>query len=87
MLKPFRHTLTAHCLATTKLGTALSLPAAVAAARELVIFRDVPSVDELNSVLFGAPEVGRSTEPKTRSIGFHEATPPAQPAPTPRSDP
>ncbi len=82
MLKPFRHTLTALCLATTTLGTALSLPAAVANAQELVIFRDVPSVDELNSVLFGAPEAEESTAPKTRSIRFHEAAPPAQPAPT-----
>ena len=81
MLKPFQNTLTALCLATTTLGAALSLPAAVADAQELVIFRDVPSVDELNSVLFGAPE-GETAEPKTRSIRFHEAAPPAQPAPT-----
>lgn len=81
MLKPFRHSITALCLATTALGTALSFPSAVANAQELVIFRDVPSVEELNSVLFGAPE-GETAGPKTRSIRFHEAAPPAQPAPT-----
>jgi outer membrane protein OmpA-like peptidoglycan-associated protein len=81
MLKPFRHALTACCLATTTLGTVVSLPAAVADAQELVIFRDVPSVEELNSVLFGAPEE-ETAGPKTRSIRFHEAAPPAQPAPT-----
>ncbi len=85
MPKTFRHALTAFCLATTPLGvglgTVLALPVTVANGQELVIFRDVPSVEELNSVLFGAPEE-ETAGPKTRSIRFHEAAPPAQPAPT-----
>lgn len=53
--------------------------------QELVIFQDVPSVEELNAVLFGTPPDAAPAPIKTRAIRFHEQ--PAQPAPPPAPAP
>lgn len=82
MPQPPRLPLRALCVATTTLAAALAWPAAEATAQELVIFRDVPSVEELNSVLFGKADDPAPPEIKTRAIRFHEEPPPPQPAPT-----
>lgn len=83
---------------STTLASAVALamlaqlpPAAIHEARaqqagqELVIFQDVPSVEELNSVLFGTPPDAAPAPIKTRAIRFHDQ--PAQPAPPPAPAP
>jgi outer membrane protein OmpA-like peptidoglycan-associated protein len=66
-------------LVTTSLAVALALAwsATEAAAQEVVIFQDVPSVEELNAVLFGN-EAEAAAPMKTRAIRFHD-----EPAPSP----
>jgi len=79
-----------HCLtlaAAIALALAAPLPEAAAqgAGQELVIFQDVPSVDELNAVLFGTAPQAEPAPIKTRAIRFHEQ--PANPAPAPSPAP
>jgi OmpA-OmpF porin, OOP family len=49
--------------------------------QDIVLFQDVPSVEELNAVLFGGDAAAEPAPMKTRAIRFHEEQPPARPAP------
>ncbi len=64
-------------LVATSLAVALAWSATEAAAQDVVIFQDVPSVEELNAVLFGN-EAEAAAPMKTRAIRFHD-----EPAPSP----
>ncbi len=73
-------------LSTLFLSSALILAPLVAFAQETVIFQDVPTVDELNTVLFGKPTDQAAPPVKTRAIRFHgaaAAAPPQAAAPAP----
>jgi outer membrane protein OmpA-like peptidoglycan-associated protein len=65
-------------LTTISLALALVWPGADAPAQDVVLFQDVPSVEELNAVLFGNAEEA-AAEPKTRAIRFHDEPEPARP--------
>ena len=49
--------------------------------QDIVLFQDVPSVEELNAVLFGGDAAAEPAPMKTRAIRFHDEQPPARPAP------
>lgn len=53
------------------------------AGQELVIFQDVPSVEELNAVLFGNAQDAAPAPIKTRAIRFHDQPAAQAPAPAP----
>jgi outer membrane protein OmpA-like peptidoglycan-associated protein len=65
--------------------TAATVAAALAgqptpgAAQDVVLFQDVPSVEELNAVLFG--DDASPPPMKTRAIRFHDEAPPPPPPP------
>ncbi|MCB1993608.1 MAG: OmpA family protein [Geminicoccaceae bacterium] len=66
------------------LTTALAWTPMAAIAQDTVIFQDVPTVDELNAVLFGKPADPAAPPIKTRAIRFHGA---AAASPPPASVP
>ncbi len=68
-------------LAAAALATALACLPAAGWSEEIVIFQDVPSVEELNAVLFGDSGDAAPAPIKTRAIRFHEAEAPAAPPP------
>ena len=73
-------------LSTLLLSSTLVLAPLAAFAQETVIFQDVPTVDELNTVLFGKPADQAAPPMKTRAIRFHgaaAAAPPQAVAPAP----
>ncbi len=75
-MQPTKHRLP---LAALLLTSALAWTPLAAAAQDTVIFQDVPTVDELNTVLFGKPADPAAPPMKTRAIRFHgaaAATPP-----------
>jgi outer membrane protein OmpA-like peptidoglycan-associated protein len=64
-------------LTAATVAVALAGQPAPSAAQDVVLFQDVPSVEELNAVLFGD-----DTAPppmKTRAIRFHDEAPPSPP--------
>lgn len=63
-------------LVAISLATALLWPGAEAAAQDVVIFQDVPSVEELDAVLFGSRDEAAAPM-KTRAIRFHDEPEPA----------
>ena len=66
-------------LAALLLTSALAWAPLGVAAQDTIIFQDVPTVDELNAVLFGKPADPATPPIKTRAIHFHgaaAATPP-----------
>jgi outer membrane protein OmpA-like peptidoglycan-associated protein len=65
-------------LVAMSLAAALAWPAANSAAQDVVLFQDVPSVAELNAVLFGSSEEAAAPM-KTRAIRFHDEPAPARP--------
>lgn len=65
-------------LVAMSVAVALAWPLAETAAQDVVIFQDVPSVEELNAVLFGDSEAAAAPT-RTRSIRFHEEPAPARP--------
>ena len=65
-------------LMAMSLAVALAWPSAQAAAQDVVLFQDVPSVAELNAVLFGSTEEA-AAQPKTRAIRFHDEPEPTRP--------
>lgn len=65
-------------LVAMSLAVALAWPAAQTAAQEVVLFQDVPSVEELNAVLFGSTEEAAAPM-KTRAIRFHDEPEPVRP--------
>lgn len=65
-------------LIAMSLAVALAWPAAHTAAQDVVLFQDVPSVEELNAVLFGNAEEAAAPT-RTRSIRFHDEPAPARP--------
>lgn len=65
-------------LVAMSLAAALLWPSAQPAAQDVVLFEDVPSVDELNAVLFGTSEEAAAPM-KTRAIRFHDEPDPAPP--------
>jgi len=65
-------------LIAISLASALLWSSAEAPAQDIVLFQDVPSVEELNAVLFGNAEEA-AAEPKTRAIRFHDEPEPARP--------
>jgi OmpA-OmpF porin, OOP family len=73
-----RPSLPRHSLMAMSLAVALAWPAAHAAAQDVVLFQDVPSVEELNAVLFGS-EAEAAAPTRTRSIRFHDEPAPARP--------
>jgi OmpA-OmpF porin, OOP family len=73
-----RPSLPRHSLIAMSLAVALAWPAAHAAAQDVVLFQDVPSVEELNAVLFGS-EAEAAAPTRTRSIRFHDEPAPARP--------
>jgi outer membrane protein OmpA-like peptidoglycan-associated protein len=60
-------------LAAAFLTSALAWTPMAAIAQDTVIFQDVPTVDELNAVLFGKPADPAAPPIKTRAIRFHGA--------------
>ena len=65
-------------LVAISLAAALVWPQANGSAQDVVLFQEVPSVEELNAVLFGSPEEAAAPT-RTRSIRFHEEPEPARP--------
>ncbi len=65
-------------LVAMSLAAALAWPSVQALAQEVVLFQDVPSVEELNAVLFGSTEEAAAPM-KTRAIRFHDEPAPAPP--------
>ena len=65
-------------LVAMSLAVALVWLPAEAAAQDVVIFQEVPSVEELNAVLFGDSEEAAAPT-RTRSIRFHDEPAPARP--------
>jgi outer membrane protein OmpA-like peptidoglycan-associated protein len=70
---PFRPPLVALGLAAL-----LACPWTPTAAQDVLLFQDVPSVEELNAVLFGSVEEAAAPM-KTRAIRFHDEPAPARP--------
>ena len=69
------------CLtAATALAAIACLPE-VGRTQDVVLFQDVPSVEELNSVLFGGDGATEPAPMKTRAIRFHDEPAPTRPAP------
>ncbi len=68
-------------LAALVLTSTLAWAPLPALAQDTVIFQDVPTVDELNAVLFGKPADPAAPAMKTRAIRFHGAAAEAPPAP------
>lgn len=69
------------CLTAATMVAAIACLPNAATAQELVLFQDVPSVEELNSVLFGGDGTTAPAPMKTRAIRFHEEPAPTGPAP------
>ncbi len=70
-------------VAAAAVAVALATQPVLGQGQEIVIFQDVPSVEELNAVLFGSGGTAAPAPIKTRAIRFHDAPAPApaQPAP------
>ena len=69
------------CLTAATIVAAMAGLPNAAVSQEIVLFQDVPSVEELNAVLFGGDGMSEPAPMKTRAIRFHEEPAPARPAP------